>query len=156
MEVRIPTSLFQTSVVAYILTSLKQCSKRSFIIQFFSAVTYDYDFALVELANPIDHTETSNAIAALLPTAIMNSNFNSWTKFMVSGWGQLKENASAVGTTSDRLQYAIIPWVSRQECKNRYGRKRITPRMMCAGSGRADACHGDSGGRLKKKLFSIK
>ena len=149
MEVRIPTSLFLTSVIAYILTSLKRCSRWGFF-QFFSAVTYDYDFALVELTHPIDLTETSNAVAALLPTDIMKSYFNTWTKFMVSGWGQLKEKASAVGTTSDRLQYAIIPWVSRQECKNRHGRKRITPRMICAGSGRADACHGDSGGRLKK------
>lgn len=55
------------------------------------------------------------------------------------------------GPSSAVLQYADVPVVDRQRCKEKFGSKAIIDdRIICAGwtTGKKDACQGDSGGPL--------
>ena len=105
---------------------------------------HDFDFALLELSEDIDLTETSNAKAISLPTA-QDNNFDNNTKFEVSGWGRF----AIGGRKPKKLQSLTLPWVSERQCKKKY-HSHITSRMICAGNfthGGIDACVGDSGGK---------
>ena len=67
--------------------------------------------------------------------------------FTVSGWGTSASN----GSQNMQLQYLEVPFVSDNECADRYGNNVITNQMICAGNfthGGIDSCQGDSGGPL--------
>ena len=108
-------------------------------------IEHDFDFALLELSEDIDITQTSNAKAISLPTA-QDNNFDNNTRFEVSGWGRFAFR----GRKPKKLQSLTLPWVSERQCKKKY-HSHITSRMICAGNlthGGIDACVGDSGGKL--------
>jgi len=108
--------------------------------------TYDYDYAIVELVEPLSLTGSSKARAACLPTS-SDVQFASGTSFVVSGWGALSEG----GNSPDVLHAVLVPHVSDAACNNYYDNYGgITARMICAGQaqGAIDSCQGDSGGPL--------
>ncbi|CAH1247163.1 PRSS12 [Branchiostoma lanceolatum] len=65
----------------------------------------------------------------------------------IVGWG--KANASDT-SFSDVLMEASVPFIPRQECRDRAYGNMVTDRMSCAGfwEGGVDTCQGDSGGPL--------
>lgn len=68
---------------------------------------------------------------------------------MIVGWGKRKASARS---GADVLHEAPVQVIEQQRCKDAYqGDHPISPRMLCAGSGkngRSDTCEGDSGGGL--------
>ena len=103
--------------------------------------SYDYDIALLHLAQPID---------GVTPVAIVQPSdapiFAPGQIARVMGWGA----TAWQGTGSDVLLQVDIPIVSQQTCRDSYGADDITDRMLCAGlaGGGKDSCQGDSGGPL--------
>ena len=105
----------------------------------------DWDYALLELSDPIKLTGNSKARAACLPDP-NDKDFAAGTNFVVSGWGRL----SSGGVSPSRLHHVTVPAVTDARCKQAYGANRISPRMHCAGNikdGGVDSCQGDSGGK---------
>jgi len=103
---------------------------------------FNYDYAIMELMNPI--RIFSDAKAIFLPDA--SDKYNDKSLFLTSGWG-LTKNGGEIA--SDVLLSVTLPFVQHGVCKDRYS--RLTPQMMCAGDmdkGKIDACKGDSGGPL--------
>lgn len=64
----------------------------------------------------------------------------------VLGWGLTEEGN--LGSESDALLIAKVPFLSREECGELLGSATITNAMVCAGSKGKDACQNDSGGPL--------
>jgi len=112
----------------------------------YNSQTVDYDFSILELSNPIDLAEGSNAKAACMPNKLTNpadETFTAGTKFVVSGWGRTDESP-----LSRVLHHVSVPWVNDATCRRTL---QITDRMICAGdvqNGKIDSCQGDSGGPL--------
>jgi len=105
----------------------------------------NYDFAILELTNPINMS--SDAKATFLPNG--KEKYNRKSLFLTSGWGL----TSFGGDPSDALLSVTVPWVPRGVCQDAYEKLslKVTPQMMCAGdveNGKIDACTGDSGGPL--------
>lgn len=103
--------------------------------------TYDYDIALLRLAQPIDGVAT-----APLVQESDSALFEPGDISRVMGWGA----TSSGGIGSDVLLQVDIPIVSQATCRASYGADDITDRMICAGlaEGGKDSCQGDSGGPL--------
>ncbi|XP_058060853.1 trypsin-4-like [Anopheles bellator] len=110
--------------------------------------TTDYDFALIELATPIElNGDTKEAIA--LPDED-DEDPAEGTRAMVSGWGATRDQHE-----SNRiLRATFVPIVAQDDCVRAYDSiglgSRITESMICAGyrAGGHDSCQGDSGGPL--------
>ncbi|XP_072949952.1 trypsin-1-like [Epargyreus clarus] len=105
----------------------------------FNRYTYDNDIAVLRLAQPlpdnlykpvclpddVDRLEGENAI--------------------VSGWGSTIEK----GPPSNIPMKADVQIWTQEACTGAgYGRRKVTPRMLCANAPERDACTGDSGGPL--------
>ncbi|XP_022921276.2 trypsin-7-like [Onthophagus taurus] len=103
----------------------------------------DYDVSILELKDELEFNENVQAIK-LAENDVGPNHFA-----VVSGWGTLKEN----GKLPSELQQVFVPILSNEECRDFYGEKRITDRMLCAGytEGGHDSCQGDSGGPLVYK-----
>lgn len=103
----------------------------------------DYDFALLELDKPVDGIAPVN-----LPTKGTDALIRPGAKATVAGWGDIDNE---VPVHPDRLRAVDVPIVSHIECKASYPgyNKKI---HMCAGVEGKDACGGDSGGPLFRKL----
>lgn len=88
---------------------------------------------------------------ACLPTR--KTRYRSGTKCIVSGWG----NTDGKYSYPEILKAAEVPVISIRKCRSFYGRRRITPGMMCAGykQGGIDTCDGDSGGPLICKIQGV-
>ena len=107
---------------------------------------FDFDFAIIELAEPLDLTGESRARAACLPSPT-DTQFAAGTTFTASGWGLLRDGKPPA--RPDVLQTVEVPHVSDQICEEAY-QGCITPHMICAGfqEGGRDTCQGDSGGKF--------
>ena len=115
------------------------------VIPEWNPVDYDWDFALLELANP----------SAQPTTALIDSGQAGLTAEgepgAVAGWG-------CAGTTAcdffpEQLREADVTFVSNTDCSNpfSYGGSFDPTSMICAGDyidGLPDTCAGDSGGPL--------
>ena len=68
------------------------------------------------------------------------------TPCFITGWGRNRQG----GSTSSVLQEAMVPLISKKDCKRNYRPDLITSNMLCAGfqGGGIDACKGDSGGKI--------
>ncbi|XP_070509010.1 trypsin-like [Chironomus tepperi] len=76
-------------------------------------------------------------------------SFRSGTPLLVSGWGALLWQ----GSSPERLQKVIVPYVPNDVCGRIYGNIRAT--SLCAGEEGVDACQGDSGGPLVHNNFVV-
>lgn len=110
--------------------------------------TFANDIALLKTASPIKIKESKGYVNAIcLPTGFTDPTGDA----IVTGWG----HTSSGGKMINLLQWATVPMVKWQTCKNIYGDKKsefekvlITPAMICAGGQGKDTCQGDSGGPL--------
>lgn len=104
--------------------------------------TFNNDIALLKLDHEIPFGDEMRPVC-LPPRGKSFTNHEG----LVTGWGVKSQG----GVTSPVLQEVKVPIMSNSECKKtKYGSKRITDNMMCAGypDGKKDACQGDSGGPL--------
>lgn len=105
--------------------------------ELFNYFTIDYDFALLELEQPLVFSDKIQAIA--LPAH--DEPVTDDTLCMVSGWG----NTQNVQESREKLRAAYVPSVNQDECSTAYGNfGGVTDRMICAGfkKGQVDACQG--------------
>ena len=63
---------------------------------------------------------------------------------VVTGWGKLKYGGSQPAI----LQEVNVRTKSTDQCRGKYGQKKITDNMICADAPGRGTCHGDSGGPL--------
>ncbi len=108
--------------------------------QFALNAPFDFDFALIELSNPVE-----------LPVSTLLVNPPEVDELTtVLGWGVQKLNSGTnnpLGTSlAKTLQEVDVPIVSNQQCQNAMGTS-IRESMTCAGypQGGKDSCNGDSG-----------
>jgi len=101
----------------------------------------NYDYAIMELMNPISINAYAKAI--FLPDG--SEKYNDKSLFLTSGWGETSNG----GQLSDVLLSVTLPFVPHGVCKDIWS--QLTPQMMCAGDidkGKIDTCNGDIGGPL--------
>lgn len=87
----------------------------------------DFDYALLELAEPLNFTSGVQPIA--LPSE--NAKFEDGQIAMVSGWGDTKN----ISESTRQLRAAHVPLVNQEVCRKQYSGfvYEVTPRMICAG-----------------------
>ncbi|XP_078389259.1 complement C1s subcomponent-like isoform X1 [Cetorhinus maximus] len=103
---------------------------------------FNHDIALIKLREKVKLRAGLSPVC--LPGAGGASLPDDGTLGYISGWGKMEKRKLAV-----ILQYAEVPIVSLDECKNSNydGPKPVfTPNMICAGLPGIDSCQGDSGG----------
>ncbi|XP_046967304.1 trypsin-1-like [Vanessa cardui] len=105
----------------------------------FNRYTYDNDIAVLRLAEPIPDNLYR---PACLPD---DEDTLAGVDAVVSGWGSTIEK----GPPSNIPMKAQVQIWSQEECRGAgYGRRKVTPRMLCANAPERDSCTGDSGGPL--------
>ncbi|MBN3295596.1 ST14 protein, partial [Amia calva] len=107
----------------------------------YNPMTYDYDIALLELAVPLEFSNTIHPICLPAATHVFPAGMSCW----VTGWGTLREG----GSVSRLLQKAEVKIINDTVC-DVVTEGQVSSRMMCSGflAGGVDACQGDSGGPL--------
>ena len=106
---------------------------------------FDFDYALIRLARPIDFISHGNIRPVCLPA------YDSYSDLVgrlaeVSGWGVI--NPANPNVQARKLQQVSVKVMSRKSCKEKYPVNPITDSMMCAAAPNRDACFGDSGGPM--------
>ncbi|XP_055596182.1 trypsin 5G1-like [Uranotaenia lowii] len=104
---------------------------------------FDYDFALLELAEGLSFTHSVQAIK--LPR--QGERVVAGAMCLLSGWG----NTQNYLDDQSILRAANLPTVGYDDCDQAYyWQGGISPRMICAGywNGGKGSCQGDSGGPL--------
>ncbi|CAH2040764.1 unnamed protein product, partial [Iphiclides podalirius] len=107
----------------------------------FNRFTYDNDIAVLRLAESIPENLYR---PACLPE-LDDDNRLEGVEAIVSGWGSTIEK----GPPSSIPMKAQVNIWAQEECSGAgYGRRKVTPRMLCANAPERDSCTGDSGGPL--------
>ena len=85
---------------------------------------HGFDLAIIEIE---DQFKLSGTVGAVVLPSASDVNFNSSTKFTVSGWGckQLiwrrgKGWHCPKAYEANKLHYANVAWISEQDCKTNY------------------------------------
>ncbi|XP_019639400.1 PREDICTED: neurotrypsin-like [Branchiostoma belcheri] len=122
--------------------------ERMFLHPDYHPLTNHNDIVLVRLRQHADGTcaRTGPYVRpACLPST--GETLQPGSNCSIVGWG--KANSSDT-SFSDILREASVPFIPRQECRDRAYGNMVTDRMMCAGfwEGGVDTCQGDSGGPL--------
>ncbi len=112
--------------------------------RFGERATFDYDFALLRLRNPLRWRDMPGVRPACLPD--FRDHVASRQVGYASGWGVLNPNRMNIQAT--KLQSVAVRTMSNRECEALYQHNgSVTDAMMCASSTNGgDACFGDSGG----------
>lgn len=115
-----------------------------FVHKLYDPDTQDYDFAMLQLADPVEQSPLMYIRPVKLPEEDMD--FEPGTVCFVSGYGTPEPGSNS----SAKLMIVQVPIASKNACKKVYEDRKITQRMFCAGfeEGGADACQGDGGGPL--------
>ncbi|XP_031638810.1 polyserase-2-like [Contarinia nasturtii] len=102
----------------------------------------DFDYALVELVEPLQLDETKKVVKLHNFDEIFPEN----TTLLVTGWGDTHN----LSESRSQLRGTEVPLLNQKICQIAYNEEILTPRMLCAGfeKGGKDACQGDSGGPL--------
>lgn len=98
--------------------------KRVVVHKHWNARTIDFDYALLELSEPVTFSEKVQSIE--LPS--VDDAIPDESLCQVSGWGNTR-NASE---SKEILREATVAIVNQEKCNKAYG-QRVTPRMICAG-----------------------
>ncbi|XP_061096477.1 mast cell protease 1A-like [Conger conger] len=108
----------------------------------FEADALENDIMLLQLKTAVKKTKEVQWI----PLPKKDEDVKPETVCSVAGWGANKTN----GDVSPRLLEVDVIVTDRKMCRTKWGKKSITPRMMCAGGsvGNRGFCQGDSGGPL--------
>jgi len=101
-----------------------------------TATNFNYDFLLVKLSAPSNHTVLSYNTDSNIPADTASVT--------AIGFGLL----SVQGEVSDSLQKVTVEVVDSDTCRTSYRSKLKDDTMLCAGGNGKDACKGDSGGPL--------
>lgn len=120
--------------------------KKSYIHPKNNSKTFSYDFALLELKNPIDFQATGLASIDLVdPELAKKGIIDEGVLATVLGWGTTSES----GSISTMLRKVDVPIVGldRANAVTSYNGK-VDSTMLAAGyeNGKKDSCQGDSGG----------
>ncbi|KAI8420699.1 hypothetical protein MSG28_007928 [Choristoneura fumiferana] len=107
----------------------------------FNSYNYDNDIAIIRLTEPVPES----IFRPLCLPEDGDSRMLSNEEAIVSGWGSTEEK----GYPTDTPNKVTVRIWDQEECANAgYGRRKVTPRMLCANAPDKDACTGDSGGPL--------
>ena len=122
--------------------------KKSYIHPKNNAGNQSYDFALLELKEPIDFEATGlTSIGLVTPEIAATGATDDGVMSTVLGWGTMREN----GSVTPLMRMVDVPVVSnaRANAKTSYNGS-INESMLAAGydEGLKDSCQGDSGGPL--------
>lgn len=122
--------------------------KKSYIHPKNNPSKYSYDFALLELKNPIDFANTNlTSINLVDPELVKTGAIDAGVVATVLGWGATREN----GNVSSALRMVDVPIVSNEvaNAPTSYN-GQLDATMLAAGfpEGQKDSCQGDSGGPL--------
>ena len=95
--------------------------------------TYDYDFALVKLAAPVEFND--HVAPACFPSEADNIEVDDKSVCVVTGWGSVNPEGTVY---SQVLKQAYSQLYSLDECKELYSQfdVPVTDRMLCAGISR--------------------
>lgn len=110
----------------------------------YSAITLNFDFAILKLTSDIKLEPNVKEIIAL-PSE--NDKVDEKTEVFVSGFGLTGDNAY----NANALRGVIVPVVSQKICRRIYPLV-LSNQMVCAGltEGGKDSCSGDSGGPMRR------
>merc|ERR1719259_121285 len=113
---------------------------------YYSSVTFNYDYTLLKLSEPVDFMANPHIRPICLPTS--TSDMYTGDLATVTGWGR----TAFGGQNSDVLMEVEVTVLSNSECSNSYstlnGAPEITSEMICTADPGKSACHGDSGGPM--------
>ncbi|MBV9952317.1 MAG: trypsin-like serine protease [Acidimicrobiia bacterium] len=110
--------------------------------------TPDHDAALVRLSTPTS--------AKAMPYAAASDTVPAGADLVTTGWGQVDNGDPP--TYATKLRQVHVPAVDDDVCQGVYGGELIASVMLCAGNmadGGVDACNGDSGGPLARKVDGV-
>ncbi|CAK1543364.1 unnamed protein product [Leptosia nina] len=106
---------------------------------YYTEATYDYDIAIITLAESIQFNEYASPVC--LPFKFANYDFTG-ESLTILGWGTLFIG----GPTSDILQKVDVNVISQDSCRRVV--PSLTSRQICTYTPGKDACQFDSGGPL--------
>ncbi|XP_037811742.1 trypsin alpha-like [Lucilia sericata] len=111
----------------------------------YNLITLDNDIGLIRLKRRLKFSPK------IRPVRLAKPNFKLPQKYLVSGWGSLRETSSK---PSNVLRGVTVARVSHRTCRNKFRREfPVTRLVICAASPAKDACEGDSGGPLTNNGF---
>ncbi|HEY8304143.1 MAG TPA: serine protease [Solirubrobacteraceae bacterium] len=129
----------------------------------YSAVSSDYDVALLTLTRPLWSSSippSLNGVNTIAPLPLdrakaaryANPELTPPVLATASGWGDVNPAPGHMASYPSSLRSVRVPLVSTGACEEEYSaiEQPITSSMICAGGGRSrlDTCYGDSGGPL--------
>jgi trypsin len=120
--------------------------KQSYIHPKNNSSTFSYDFALLELKEPIDFAATGlTSIDLVTPELAEKGAIDEGVIATVLGWGSTREG----GSVTPLLRKVEVPIVGNKRANASYNGK-VDSTMLAAGldEGAKDSCQGDSGGPL--------
>ncbi|XP_054157388.1 uncharacterized protein LOC128955740 [Oppia nitens] len=97
------------------------------------------DIALLRLDQPFKYSDT------IRPIRLVNAPVRDGTQAWSTGWGAYSAQSNTPALT---LQGVLSKIISLQECQRIYSSLRLSKNNVCADSGNAGTCAGDSGGPL--------
>lgn len=98
--------------------------KRVVVHERWNARKVDFDYALLEMSEPVIYSEKVQPIE--LPS--VDDVIPDESLCQVSGWGNTLNSSES----KEILREATVPIVNQEKCNEAYA-KQITPRMICAG-----------------------
>ncbi|TRY78712.1 hypothetical protein TCAL_06797 [Tigriopus californicus] len=105
---------------------------------------FDYDFALVKLATPVDFSRFHRVRPACLPDPSSSKKDLVGRVGYASGWGLV--DPKNLHQQAKVLQKVAVSVITMNDCRLKYKFNPVTDNMMCAETPGGDACFGDSGG----------